>query len=203
MTALDTLKCGLWWSSDCLDEDMVWCLWSSIMARQQATGTVRAAAKHTVLRSQRTSLKVDVFSHICEGKTRGFGTAKLCTSLLSDNLSQLVCWSKIAKEIGKKNKTKQNKPINTHPTESKTLSENSAVILAAVFQEFVTVFESAGKNVNDCMQMNKMSISKYKSTINNHLWLSGSDSVQLTNASLKEMQLRHTQKVCVYSWEHV
>lgn len=173
------------------------------MARQQATVTLRAAAKHTVLRSRRTSLKVDVFSHICERKTRGSGIAKLCTSIRQSITASVLKENSQRNRKKNKNKTEQNKPINTHPTESKTISENSAVIPAAVFQEFVTVFESAGKNVNDCMQMNKMSISKYKSTINNHLCLSGSDSVQLTNASLKEMQLRHTQNVCVYSWEHV
>lgn len=47
MTALDTLKCGLRWSSDCSGGEVVGCLWSSIVARQQATVTLRAAAKHS------------------------------------------------------------------------------------------------------------------------------------------------------------
>lgn len=165
---------------------MMWCLWSSIVARQQATVTVRTAAKHTVLRSQKKQPKD---GHLQPHLPRGFGIVKLCTYVLLDILSQLVCWSKIAKELGRKT----NKQTHTHPYQkARQYHKNAAVILAAVLQKFMTVFESAGKNINDCMQISKMSIAKYKSTINNHLRLSGLDSVQLTNALLKEMQLRHT-----------
>lgn len=144
MTALDTLKCGLRWSSDCSGGDVVWCLWSSIVARQQATVTLRAAAKHTVLRSRRTSLKVDVFSHMCERKTQGSGVAKLCTSI-RQSITASVLKENSQRNRKKKNKTEQNKPINTHPTESKTISENSAVVRQLYFRNLWLSLNQLGR----------------------------------------------------------
>lgn len=65
-------------------------------------------------------------------------------------------------------------------------NKNVAVYFGSYIAELLDYLLISWEKVNNCMQMNKLSISKYKSTINNHLWLSDLNSVQLTNASLKE-----------------
>lgn len=52
---------------------MVQYLWSSIVARQQATETVTAAAKHTVLCSRSTT----TFRHVCPERFKTSGQKAL------------------------------------------------------------------------------------------------------------------------------
>lgn len=101
------MKHGLPGSSDCSGGDMVRCLWSSIVARQQATVTERRAAKHPVLCSQRTSLKMDTFRQVCTGGPTASDSKVLHSCFVTHPITAR-CWSKTAKELGK-----ETKPTNT------------------------------------------------------------------------------------------
>lgn len=48
-------------------------------------------------------------------------------------------------------------------------NKNVAVYFGSYIAELLDYLLISWEKVNNCMQMNKLSISKYKSTINNHL----------------------------------
>lgn len=178
--------------------DMVQHLWSSIVARQQATETETAAAKHMVLCSQSTtSLKMNIPSDKSvrkDPRPKTWGQKALHWRSVRHPVI-VRCWSKIAKEGGK-----ETKPTNTQQ-EARQHHKIQLSFWQLYCRNLWLSLNQLGRMSMTVCKWIKCHI-KIQSTISNYLWLPLRFSAT-EKCTAEGNAAQACSNVCIYSWEHI